>query len=270
MLTSPFSDESIEEVHLPNSPLERVIAQVVLPRLGRLSAAFQDVVGPELIQHLLDDYPFVEEGHEVSLTITPAGVNQERGSLVRVFRSVDRAWTATIGETSIALDTTAYTTRPDFIVRFSKLLRLVGKVLDIPSGVSTQRIGVRYVNRITDRDLLLRANTLVRPQALGGQAVHRPEHVKLIHTMSDSLYVVGDRQLQARWGLLPTGQPNGPGLAGLPAPSWILDLDSYSQEAHLYDPDNLAAYADSLAFGAYRYFRWLVTDDFLRAFGGDV
>ena len=270
MLSSPFGNEPLEEIPLDRSPLERVIGQVVLPRLARLSPQGSDLDAiRDLIQHLSRDYPVLNEGHEISLRIDPSGVTQEKGPLIRSFQSADGHWTATVGEASIALDTTAYTSRADFLARLTGLIEVVGKALDIPTELQVARVGVRYVNRVSDWDLLKQAHLFVRSEGRGGFAVERPEHVQLVHAMSDSLYHLGnDRLLQARWGLLPGGFGNLPGVTGLPGPSWILDLDSYTQQPQLFEPANLTALIETMAATAYRYFRWLVTPEFITTFGG--
>jgi uncharacterized protein (TIGR04255 family) len=271
-LSSPFGDEPLEEIPLASSPLERVIAQVVLPRLARLSPEGEDGEAiAALVNGLSASYPVFNETNELNFRIDPNGVTPEKGPLMRQFQSADTNWTATIAPTSIGIETTAYETRAQFVQRFASLLETVGAAVGIPDQLRVARVGVRYVNRVSDRALVKEAHAFVRPEASGGLAVQRPEHVNLVHTMNDSLFHLGgDRMLQARWGILPSGMVNLPGVAGLPTASWILDMDSYSNEPTQYEPPALAGLVEAMAASAYRYFRWLVTPHFLSTFGAQT
>ena len=53
----------------------------------------------------------------------------------------------------------------------------------------------------------------------------------------------------------------------LDSESWILDLDTFSEAAANFDPDEIAAAALRLAKRGYAFFRWSVTQQFLDTFG---
>jgi len=52
--------------------------------------------------------------------------------------------------------------------------------------------------------------------------------------------------------------------------SWILDLDMFRPESRAFAPDDVVADARAYAERIYAFFRWAVTEDFLRLYGGDV
>lgn len=266
-MSSPFGTEPLTEIPLGRSPLVRVLAQVRFPRLVMLGTAGSDSAEIlQLLQGIARTYPILEEGHEVVIQLSPEGATQSKGAFVRQLRSADRAWTVTLSDASIALDTGAYTSRAEFTTRFGHILELLAEALDMPPA---ERIGIRYINRVQDRDLLKRLPELVRREVLGGQAVERPADVTIVHTLNDALYQLPHGRLQARWGLLPPQAVLDPSLTPVPEMTWVLDLDSYSETPTAFNPMELSERAFTLAESAYRYFRWVVQPEFLRVFGGD-
>ena len=53
-------------------------------------------------------------------------------------------------------------------------------------------------------------------------------------------------------------------------PSWILDLDMSSTKEQSFNIDSLMQKANSFAARLYTFFRWVVNDEFLRRYGGEV
>jgi len=266
-LSGPFEAEPIAEVALARPPLVRALAQVRFPRLVAMSQHNIETTVGFVIERLKVDYPILGEQREAEVTLTPEGVSQTQGAKLWQMRSSDEAWQVTLGETFVSLDTKNYSSRSDFTQRLAAVLTGIAATVAPPFA---ERLGVRYTNRIDDPDLLLRLGELVRPEILGGLAVPRPEGVTLAHTISESLYLLGPRMLHARWGLLPPGVVLDPTLPTSTGSSWVLDLDSFTQVKSDFDATGLALAAEELAGAAYRYFRWVVTDEFLRAFGGKV
>ena len=88
--------------------------------------------------------------------------------------------------------------------------------------------------------------------------------------MSECLYQFGSRMLRVQWGLLPPGTAIDPTLPALSDRSWMLDLDSFVEQRSQFDADAIASTVVELAGNAYRYFRWVVTEKFLAAFGGET
>jgi uncharacterized protein (TIGR04255 family) len=50
--------------------------------------------------------------------------------------------------------------------------------------------------------------------------------------------------------------------------SWVLDLDSFKDSRTEVDLDEIEHLVLRLADQAYRYFLWVVSEDFLKTFGG--
>ena len=75
----------------------------------------------------------------------------------------------------------------------------------------------------------------------------------------------------ARWGLLPPGGTVDPAaIEPIEEPSWILDLDTSSSEPSPFEPASILSDARAYAERTYCFFRWVVTVEFLRLFGGKV
>src|ERR1039457_7256444 len=280
MMSEPFGAVPIAEVPLPRSPLVRALAQVRFPRLVAMSPQNIETTVGFVVEKLKDDYPILGEPRDAQvtltpegdlgfarLTLTPEGVTQTPAARLWQLRSPDESWQVTIGETFVSLDTKAYSSRADFAQRLATVLSGIAETVAPPFA---DRLGVRYTNRVEDSSLLLRLEELVRPEILGGDAVPRPEGVAPVHTMSESLYSVGSRMLHAQWGLLPAGVVLDPTLPPGVGPSWVLDLDSFTQVRSSFDAAELASVAEELAGAAYQYFRWIVTAEFLKAFGGEI
>lgn len=264
---SPFGNELVAEVPLTDAPLVRVLSQVRFPRLAALAAgedtanAFAAAMGA--------DYPILNEQREVSVTITPEGVTQAPGTArVWQLRSADEQWQVSFGDSFLTVDTAAYTSREDFAASVLNAWRCF---VDVVRPPFVERVGVRYINRVADAATLNDLPTLVRPEALGGVMVALAGDVSLSHSMHEALYHLDERNgLQARWGVLPPGAVLDPTLPPVPETSWVLDLDAFRVGRNDVDPGQVGEHVEQLAERAYRYFRWVVTPEFLTRFGGEA
>lgn len=264
-MTRPFGDEPLVEVPLPRAPLARTLVQVRFPRLSTLVSG--DGVANAFAAALGQQYPILHEQRETSITITPDGVTQSPGQgRIWQLRSADESWQISLGDSFLSLDTAAYVSRDDFAVR---LHAAWAAFADVASPPFVERIGVRYINRITDPDILSDLATLVRPEVLGGLGVQL-EGVTLVHSVSETLYQIDEQDgLQTRWGMLPPGAVLDPTVIPVAVPGWVFDLDSFRQAKTSADPNEVAEHLSALASRAYRYFRWAVKTDFLTRFGGE-
>lgn len=180
------------------------------------------------------------------------------------FVAEDEAWSVSLAPDFVALETTHYSNRNDFFGRFGEVLNALAKVTE-PGLVGYERFGVRYVNRIRSPQLDV-LPSLVRPEVLG---VVGPLLDDLAFSVCESSFVVGDAALRARWGLLPAGATTDPTTIDLlNEASWILDIDMSVERQPEFDPATVVAKGKEFAEASYSLFRWCVTDDFLKAYGG--
>jgi uncharacterized protein (TIGR04255 family) len=264
-LESPFGNEPLAEVHLEAAPLDLVLAQIRFPRLSAWAGS--DAPAREFIAAMSGDYPMSSQTNELAVTITPDAVDTAptRERLWSIM-SADERWRINFGDTFIAVITPNYTKRDDFFGRLERALSIFFQIA-IPPRVD--RIGVRYINRIADEQTIADLPNLVRPEILGTAALPLPEGAALGQAYCDTLYRFGDEEnLQVRGGILPPGAVLDPNLTPSDRNTWTLDLDAYVEARRIVDANLVAKEARHLAERTHRFFRWAVTPEFLKRFGG--
>lgn len=260
----PLTSTVPVEVPLPDAPLVRVIAQVRFPQV--LSIEKRDFVAP-FQEAIRAQYPVLRAEQTQGLLVSPQGASSMPPQVIWRFADIEGNWRVSLAPDFVAIETTAYESRKDFFERFEAIVQALAEQV---SPRIVDRIGVRYIDRITG-DALKDISSLVRQEVLGIVATAVAEHVR--HTLNESLFTVPEpaAQLLTRWGLLPKdGTVDPAAIEPLSEPSWILDLDMFRPEPRAFDPAEVVADARSYAERIYTFFRWAVTDDFLRLYGGKV
>lgn len=262
-LSAPFGVDDPVEVPLTNAPLDRVIAQVRVPRTPKLTSEasidhVRDVIGGE--------YPILRQEDEMEIVIGPNGAvsSPSQRPLWRM-HSKTGEWSLTVAPDFIALDTNNYTTRKEFCARLG---RAIAAVAEAASPRVFDRIGLRYINRLSGQ-LLEDLDRYVRPQFVGLSTLQNTESVSVIHALSDVLFMLPDKhRLRGRWGLLPPNAQLEASVAALPDPSWFLDIDAFVESVDDFTAAAVGGELDRCARHAYQMFRWVVQDDLLEAAGG--
>ncbi|MFI4973243.1 MAG: TIGR04255 family protein [Caulobacterales bacterium] len=262
-LPAPLGGPAPKEVPLPGSPLVRVVAQVQLPgiikiRLPEEAAKFQDRVRA--------DYPMVDEDGMSELRInlgSGAPTFQQNPGVIWRFSDLDRQWRVSLAPNAVTLDTTAYTNRADFLTRWAAILAIVQDQFD-PRVV--QRAGIRYLDQVVDEGFAV-LPSMLRHEMLGVISGPIREHVA--HALSEALLATEEGKVLLRWGDLPGNVVIDPALMNPhPQRSWVLDIDSFSEERAVFEHKALAMTFGCLADRAYALFRYTVNNDFLRFYGG--
>lgn len=269
-MDSPFSSEPLEEVPLSAAPLVRTLAQIRFASQSVLVTSEDAAMA--MASAMQEEFPVFESARETTITFTPDGVEQKEGE-GRLWRlkSGDETWQVSFASTFISLDTSVYTSRDDFCARLQRIWATFNEVVSSPAP---QRIGFRYINRIDDLALLQRLPELVRAEVLGVTTLDVPRG-GIVHSMSDNMFVLGDvashmDTLQTRFGLVPPNTTLDPTLPPADGHAWVLDMDSarsYKSASGL--EVNVPETVKSLGHAGYRFFRWAVTNEFLRTFGGN-
>lgn len=264
---SPFGATPVEHIPLRAAPLARVVAQVRFPRLSTL--ALSDHSATQFAETLRENYPILHEQREVTITITPEGVDQQPiGDRYWQLRSADGQWQVSLGLNFLAMDTAGYTSSDDFLARFEHAWRAL---VDVANPPYLERVGWRYINRITDESVLACLDRLVRPEILGGIPAVLGTDVLLTQGISEFIYAMDEvNGLQARWGIVPGGVAIDPTMAPVPQPSWLLDLDAFRTGRIETPPESVRTQLHEMGERAYQYFRWVVTPEFLTRFGGEI
>jgi uncharacterized protein (TIGR04255 family) len=269
-LTSPFADEPPAEVPLSRAPLVKVLAQLKFPVNARIDttegvARFQEA--------LRDSYPIMrQEQQQLAISLPPGGipglqVAATSSSLWRL-SALEDGWTVVLARDFVAIETSTYTSRDDFMNRFAQVLRAM-ETADLAPSV-TDRMGVRYIDRIEGDDMLGELPVLVRREVLGVGQVELPERAEIVNSASQTHLRLDGMDIRASWGLLPPGAVLLPGLEAVDTKSWVLDVDVFAEQTKPFLLDDALQDAKTAADHAYRLFRWVVTPEFLRRHGGDV
>lgn len=261
----PFKLEPVQEVPLRNSPLRKVIFQVRFPRaVALLESALHDGA---LAKSIADSFPYVEKTESRNLVVDPAqGATTESVIPTWVMTSRDFAKQVTCTGDSIALVDDAYTSRADFLALVRKVLHAVQSEVNPPD---VARIGVRYVNRVTEMSLHTWMTSITETARGISLAIPEEERqgLQLGLTQVQFRYPADGNSVAARWGLLPEGAGVDPALPGIPEPSWVLDVDVFHDTDLVpFSADDILELAESFTERAYRVFRWVIPPAALAAF----
>ncbi len=263
---NPLIALPLQEVPLKEAPLVRVIAQVRFPSIlsiGESSfvAAFQEAIRSQ--------YPVLQPEQTRNLTIGPQGL-ESTSSMVWRFIDKTEKWRISLTSNFVTLETTDYLSRSDFLQRFKDIL------IATDSHIKPQvleRLGLRYIARLTGQEVD-RLTDFVRPEVSGVLASEIATHAE--QTICDSFFNLPDRrgQIHSRWGRLPAHSTIDPtAIEPIAEPSWILDLDMFTlpfAEIKAFEVEAIMDDAGYFAERLYTFFRWAVTQNFLRHFGGEV
>jgi uncharacterized protein (TIGR04255 family) len=255
-----------KEVPLKEAPLVRVIAQVRFPSIlsiGESSfvAAFQEAIRSQ--------YPVLQPEQTRNFVIGLQGL-ESTPSMVWRFIDKTEKWRVSLTSNFITLETTGYLSRSDFLQRFKDIL--IATDIHIKPQV-LERLGLRYIARLKGQDVD-KITDFVRPQVSGVLASEIAIYAE--QTISESFFNLPNRrgQILARWGRLPAGSTIDPtAIELIPEPSWILDLDMFTvpfAEIKAFEVEAIMDDAGYFAERLYTFFRWAVTENFLRHFGGEV
>lgn len=263
----PLVTEIPPDVHLPNTPLALVLAQVRFPPILTINKA--DAVA-DFQEALRGTYPHLnrEEVREVDLTRDEPDVSK-----ATIWRLADRErpalWRVSLGSDFVALETRDYTSRQDFLAR---LREVVANVEELFRPADAKRLGLRYVDQLTD-DAVGRIGELVHPSVLGllqpGETSAADLRESTVHLVTQAQLLAVEGVIQGCWGNLPPNTTHDPSvLEPVDGPTWILDLDMFTQTTMPFEASMLAAKAECFARRLYSVFRQMVTDEFLAYYGG--
>ncbi len=267
MQDDPFTGPAPKEVPLPNTPLAWVVAQVRFSSI--LSVERPDFVAP-FQEDIRAIYPIARsEKTQPRVIAEPQQVSFNESKVVWHFGDAEDKWRVSIASDFLTLTTRAYESRQDFIDRLQSVLERFDKHIIRSTPPFVYRLGLRYVDHITG-DAFKKLPTLIRPEVAGIMGTLAATRVE--EHLSQTLFELPDNQhekIQARWGQLPAGTTFDPNIIEPEdAPSWILDTDVFSAAQRSFDSNQLIGGVRRYAESIYKFFRWVVTDEFLRHYGG--
>ena len=263
---TPLAGPPPPEVPLTDPPLVRVIAQVRFPLIASLEK--REFIAP-FQEAIREFYPVLRPEEGRSVVLGSQGVVDTRSNTLWRFHEARGAWRVTLAPDFLALETTKYTSREDFMERLRLVLEALNEHVD-PQVLD--RLGVRYIDRVSGENLSALPQ-LVRPEVAG--IMGSPLSARAQHAVSENVFILPGNagQITARWGLLAARSTIDPGaLDAIDEPSWILDADafqSFQTGSRRLDVDSAVEQARGFAERIYSIFRWAVTNEFLRRYGGD-
>jgi len=263
MVDQPFG-AAVPSVPLSRSPLAFVVAQIRFPLVTSISD--ESFIGP-FQEQLRSTYGDLRREDETQVLVGPDGVHNVRGGVVWRFSDGPDGWEVALTPEFVALATGNYTNREDFLTRLRQMVEALESWLHPPK---VRRLGVRYIDRIQEESNLVRLSELLRLEVVGPYNVPSPEAVKLNNVLTDCDYAFSDDSLlRARWGFLGARTTFDPALAPVDTPSWVLDLDASHGERD-FDISTILDQVQLFSDRIYRYFRWVVTDEFLTTYGANT
>ena len=262
-LPPPLGGKAPEERPLANSPLVRVVVQARFSSVLKIDS--KEGVAPfqELVR---GHYPLLEQvtSHQLQIEVA-ANIPNFRPIASNVWRFSDasKSTMVSLASDAVTLEARAYPGRDDFFKNWNQILRWVED--SFAPGLAV-RIGIRYLNRI-DGDDVVQLPRWIRENLIGVALPEYREHVT--QAVSEANLSVDEGSLLLRWGIIPGNTTIDPGLLEpVPTASWILDIDTFSNEQKAFEAEGLAAECQRLAERAYSVFRWVMTEDGLAHFEG--
>lgn len=266
----PLSGPPPEEVPLTRPPLVRVVAQVHFAPI--LAIRNPDKVA-DFQESIRATYPNLTQECLPHLTLQANGTPNFQDAVIWRFSSSLKSlqWRVSLGTDFVALETSAYKSRKDFLERLEIILSNVERNFR-PS--EAYRLGLRYVDRIVD-DGFERIDDLISTSVLGisrrddGTQSSLGRAIKFL--MTEAHLEADEGVIQARWGHLPPNQTyDADALEAINKSSWTIDLDMFTRGPQPFVSDELLALATVFAERNYAVFREMVTPEFLRFYGGKV
>ena len=262
-----FADDRLTEVPLANAPLVKVLTQVRFPVIAKIGTS-EGIQGFQ--ERLRARYPVTRQESPLALIVGPAGPiqSQLQGTVWRMSEA-DGPWTVVFAQDFVALETSSYSTRDDLLERWREVLDALS-TLD-PGPVVYDRLGVRYVDRVVGDEFVEGLSRMVRSEILGPTNIERSDGEVLVASVSQALFRLNSMQVKAAWGVVPENTVIVPGIEAVPERSWMLDVDAFIEESgQMFSTERVVEETRLGAQRAYAFFRWVVTDEFLRRFGGEV
>ena len=219
--TSPLVGPPPTEVPLPKAPLLRVIGQVRFPLIASIET--QHFIGG-FQEAIRSEYPVLRTEQSRGVIFGPEKVVEARMNSIWRFHDAQEDWRISLAPDFLAIETTRYNSRKDFLSRFERVLNALKNHIN-PAVID--RLGVRYIDRVTGPPLDSIVD-LVRPEVVGILATDIASAA--VHSVTECLFELPDEEafLKARWGIVPPNATVDPAaIEPIEERSWLLDLDAF-------------------------------------------
>lgn len=253
----PFTGDLARKVAIPDAPLVLVLAQIRWPEHGRFARDFKSLALD--FGDNLTDFPLYNEIAESGVQITPEGVTPIQGDTAYQWRTIDDVWTIVLTKNFVSIYCLQH--KNYAFSELQKHLNVVAELLESTLKIrSLDRIGVRYVNRVSNPSVLAELHNIFDPAVLGYAQLRVLPEVIPVSNISQGAYQVDDVLLMARSGMLAPQQTVDPAIVPIDRASWVLDLDVSIEKRSEYDPSGLQLDIGKLADAAYDFFKLVLRD----------
>jgi uncharacterized protein (TIGR04255 family) len=263
--TNPLTAPPPPEVPLTDTPLVRVIAQLRFPPI--LSIDNKDFVA-SFQEAIREEYPILQPIQSQSLILSAD--NSQTSAILQTtwcFLDTSHNWRISLANNAVTIETIKYTSRKEFLARLKTLLTSVHSKFHLSQ---VDRFGMRYIDRVSGKNLK-EISQLIRPEMAGIVSTDLQEYMQQVLHESLFLLPLQEAQIAARWGKIPGNFTFDPySIEAITEPSWILDLDMSSTKEQEFSIDFLMQKAHDFTERLYTFFRWVVNDEFLRRYGGEL
>lgn len=265
-INNPLIDQPPQEVPLKNAPLVRVIAQMRFPPI--LAIEKKGVVS-SFQEAIRDIYPTLKEEHTQNISLDPQNLQlvQSESKIYWRFIDLEKSWRVSLANNFLALETNAYSSRTDFLQRLEKVVTALHETFDLKT---IEKFGLRYIDRLSGEDIK-NVSYFFRAEMTGLFNSTVKNYIQ--QTINESVFKIDDQDehIIARWGLVPANQTFDPNaIEPITEESWILDLDMSLSKEREFSLSSVMKEAQQFSERLYTFFRWSVTDDFLKHFGGNL
>lgn len=258
---NPFGENHAEEVLLDPAPLAKVLVQLRFPPILNLTSKERVA---RVQESLRTRYPILREETDGQVVLSPqGGVLAQQAQQIWRFRDVDEQWVVGIAPDFVALETSTYDSRRDFVERWTEVLQAVASIEEPPLLTVYDRLGIRYINQLAGEEALGQLENYVRPEVYGPLTIDMPEGTELVVSLSQTHFRLNGPQVQARWGRIPGHATVVPGVQVLDEPSWLLDIDVYFEGTRAFSVEGVTDSTQIAARGAYQFFRWAMSSKFI-------
>lgn len=263
-ISNPLIDKPPQEVHLKNAPLVRVIAQMRFSPI--LSIEKKDLVS-SFQEAIREKYPTLKPEQTQNLIFSPQGLVKSEPQITWRFIDLTNSWRVSLASNFLALETTAYSSRSDFLQRLEKVVIALHQTFNL---TTIERFGLRYIDRLVGQDIE-NLSSFFRSEMTGLMSSELRDDIQ--QTINESVFNIDNqgRHIIARWGLVPPNQTFDPdAIEPIAQKSWILDLDMSLSKEREFSTLTVMEEAKQFSERLYTFFRWAVTDEFLNHFGGEL
>lgn len=263
---NPLTASAPSEIWLPRAPLVRVIARINFPTV--VSIGKSDFIAP-FQEALRKVYPVLRPEQAMGFVISSAPNTPPISQTQTTWRFSDpkSPWRISLAPNFLAIETTAYKSRVDFVDRAKLVVNALSEHIN-PQVVD--RIGLRFIDRVVGAPLKNMAK-YVRPEVVGILMSSLAPNVQ--HALSECLFDVPKEkaQMTVRWGQMPPNATVDPAaIDPMAEASWILDIDMFSTGSSAFTAEHVLDEISDYAERVYTFFRWAVTEEFLKLYGGRI